>query len=50
MSRAAQSPDASLALTGAAVPRRPAVLPADTTPSIRYRSWDWGREAGKFAD
>jgi len=26
------------------------VLPADASPSIRYRSWNWSKRAGKFAD
>lgn len=25
-------------------------VPADATPSIRYRSWDWTRDASKFAE
>jgi len=25
-------------------------LPADASPSIRYRSWDWSKRAGKFVD
>jgi len=25
-------------------------IPGDATPSLRYRSWDWSREAGKFAE
>jgi hypothetical protein len=25
-------------------------LPADASPSIRYRSWDWSKHAGKFAE
>jgi hypothetical protein len=29
---------------------RHGAIPADATPSIRYRTWDWSREAGKFAD
>jgi hypothetical protein len=26
------------------------VLPADASPTVRYRSWDWSRAAGKFAE
>ncbi len=26
------------------------VVPADVEPTLRYRSWDWSRESGKFAD
>jgi len=25
-------------------------IPADASPKIRYRSWDWSRAAGKFAE
>jgi hypothetical protein len=25
-------------------------IPADATPRLRYRSWDWSKTAGKFAD
>lgn len=30
--------------------RRYGAIPADATPSLRYRSWDWSRAAGNFAD
>ena len=29
--------------------RRYGALPADADPTVRYRSWDWTRAAGKFA-
>jgi len=30
--------------------REHGVVPADAEPKLRYRSWDWSREGGKFAD
>ena len=30
--------------------RRYDAVPADATPTIRYRSWDWAQAAGKFVD
>jgi hypothetical protein len=30
--------------------RRYGAIPADTSPSLRYRSWDWDRAADNFAE